>query len=90
MKEVIYVELAKVTTKGQITIPKSIRELLKLKNGSKVLFVQKNNEVIIQNSSMVALKKIQNSFDGEADRLELANDDDVVNFIKEVRKERKK
>ena len=34
-------ELAKVTTKGQITIPKSIRELLDLKEGSKVLFIKK-------------------------------------------------
>ena len=82
-------ELAKVTTKGQITIPKSIRELLKLKDGSKVLFIQKNDEIIIQNSSMVALEKIQAAFDGEAQRLGLQSDDDVVKFIKKSRKERK-
>ena len=34
-------ELAKVTTKGQVTIPKSIRELLGLKEGSKILFIKK-------------------------------------------------
>ena len=28
-------ELAKVTTKGQVTIPKAIRDLLDLKEGSK-------------------------------------------------------
>ena len=42
-------ELAKVTTKGQVTIPKSIRELLELKEGSKILFIQKGNDVIIKN-----------------------------------------
>ena len=41
-------ELAKVTTKGQITIPKAIRELLDLKEGSKIIFIQKGKDVIIK------------------------------------------
>ena len=83
-------ELAKVTTKGQITIPKSIRELLDLKEGSKVLFIKKGNDIVIQNSAMVALEKIQNAFDGEAERLSLKTEEDVVKMIKEFRKNRKK
>lgn len=83
-------ELAKVTTKGQITIPKSIRDLLDLKEGSKILFIQKGNDIVIQNSAMVALEKIQNVFDGEAKRLELETEEDVVKMIKEFRKNRKK
>lgn len=83
-------ELAKVTTKGQITIPKSIRELLDLKEGSKVLFIKKGNDIVIQNSAMVALEKIQNAFDGEAERLSLETEEDVVKMIKEFRKNRKK
>ena len=34
-----FMELAKVTTKGQVTIPKPIRELLDLKEGSLPLFL---------------------------------------------------
>ncbi len=83
-------ELAKVTTKGQITIPKSIRELLDLKEGSKILFIQKGKDIVIQNSAMLALEKIQNAFDGEAKRLGLETEDDVVEMIKEFRKNRKK
>ncbi len=83
-------ELAKVTTKGQITIPKSIRELLDLKEGSKILFIQKGKDIIIQNSAMLALEKIQNAFDGEAKRLDLETEDDVVEMIKDFRKNRKK
>ena len=64
-------ELAKVTTKGQITIPKSIRELLNLKEGSKILFIKKGNDIIIKNSAMIALEKMQDAFNGEAERLEL-------------------
>ena len=83
-------ELAKVTTKGQITIPKAIRELLDLKEGSKILFIKKGNDIVIQNSAMVALEKIQDAFDGEAERLGLETEEDVVKMVKEFRKNRKK
>lgn len=82
-------ELAKVTTKGQITIPKAIRELLDLKEGSKIIFIQKGKDVIIKNSSMLALEKIQDAFEGEAERLGLKTEEDVVKMIKKSRKERK-
>ena len=52
-------ELAKVTTKGQVTIPKAIRESLNLKEGSKILFIQKGNDIVIKNSVMIALEKIE-------------------------------
>lgn len=83
-------ELAKVTTKGQITIPKAIRDLLDLKEGSKILFIQKGKDIVIQNSAMLALEKIQKAFEGEAERLGLETEDDVVEMIKEFRKNRKR
>ncbi len=85
-----FMELAKVTTKGQITIPKSIRELLDLKEGSKIIFIQKGEDIVIQNSAMIALEKIQKAFEGEAERLGLETEEDVVEMIKEFRKNRKK
>ena len=51
-------ELAKVTTKGQITIPKSIRDTLNLKEGSKVIFIQKGKDIIIKNSAMLDRKSV--------------------------------
>ena len=83
-------ELAKVTTKGQITIPKSIRDMLNLKEGSKIIFIQKGNDIIIQNSAMIALEMMQEEFDGEAERLGLKTEEDVVKMIKEFRKENRK
>ena len=79
-------ESAKVTAKGQVTIPKSIREFLEIKEGSKILFIQKGNDVIIKNSAMIALLIIQKEFDGEAKRLGLETEDDVVEMIKKYRK----
>ncbi len=83
-------ESAKVTAKGQVTIPKSIRELLEIKEGSKILFIQKGNDVIIKNSAMITLENIQKEFDGEAKRLGLETEEDVVEMIKKYRKNKKK
>ena len=80
-------ELAKVTSKGQITIPIEIRKKLGVKNGDKILFMEESGKIYIINSSMDALREAQKAFAGEADRLGLKNDDDVMEMIKELRKE---
>ena len=45
-------DTAKVMAKGQVTIPKRIRELLNLENGDYVTFVVNNDKVQIQNSKI--------------------------------------
>lgn len=82
-------ELAKVTTKGQITIPKNIRDILNLKEGSKIIFYLKGNDIVIKNASMLAFDKIQEAFNGEAERLGLETEEDVVKLIKKYRKEKR-
>ena len=81
-------ELAKVTSKGQITIPIDIRRKLGIKEGSKVLFIEDAGRIYIANSSMEALREAQEAFRGEAERVGLQTEDDVVDMIKEIRKER--
>ena len=44
-------EIATVTSKGQITIPASIRKALKLEKGSKVIFDENDGNVIMINAS---------------------------------------
>lgn len=80
-------ELAKVMSKGQVTIPINIRKKLNLKEGDKLVFIEKDGNIIVVNSAMLALEKIQESFEGEADRLGLETEEDVVNLVKEIRKE---
>ena len=81
-------EVAKITSKGQITIPIDIRRKLGVKEGDKVLFVENQGRIIMMNSSMEALRKAQAAFDGGAERLGLANEDDVAAMISELRRER--
>jgi AbrB family looped-hinge helix DNA binding protein len=80
-------ELAKVTSKGQVTIPIAIRKRLGIKDGDKLLFIEKPDGVVMVNPTMMALEKIGRAFEGEAERLGLENDEDVVAMIKEIRRE---
>lgn len=79
-------ELAKVMSKGQVTIPINIRKKLNLKEGDKILFIEKDGNMVIANSAMIALQKIQSSFEGEAERLGLETEEDVVRLVKEIRR----
>ena len=67
----IGLNLARVSTNGQITVPAEIRRALKIKEGDKILFYQKpNGEIVINNTSLVSIS--------EADRMYgsiSANDD---------------
>ena len=81
-------ELAKVTSKGQITIPVDIRRKLGVKTGDKVLFVEEAGKIYILNSSMDALKEAQSAFAGEAKRAGLKDEDDVMSMMKKFRQER--
>jgi len=81
-------ELAKITSKGQITIPVDIRRKLGVKEGDKVLFVEEAGRIYILNSSMEALREAQAAFSGEAERAGLKNEEDVVALMKELRRER--
>ena len=80
-------ELAKITTRGQITIPSEIRKKLGVKDGDKVVFLEENGRIIVANAAMVSLKSAQEAFAGEAERLGLQNEQDVVDLVKEVRRE---
>ena len=82
-------EIAKITSKGQVTIPIDIRRKLGVKEGDKILFVEEEGKVYILNASMVALRKAQAAFAGEAQRAGLKDTNDVVAMIKELRRERK-
>lgn len=80
-------ELAKVTSKGQVTIPVEIRRKLGIKNGDKVLFIEESGRVYMMNSSMDALREAQRAFVGEAERVGLKDDNDVMAMIKKLREE---
>lgn len=81
-------ELAKVTSKGQITIPLMIRNQLQLKTGDKVFFEENQGKIYIFNASQITLSGVQKKMEGEADKVGFETEEDVVAYIKELRKSR--
>ncbi len=78
--------LAKLSSNGQITVPIEIRRALGLKSGDKILFFEKpDGEVVITNASTNAIRKAQRAFEGAADSMGVKNEDDVQALIDEVR-----
>lgn len=49
-------ELATVTTRGQITLPAPIRKKLGIRQGGKVAFLEENGRVFVENVNMLQLK----------------------------------
>lgn len=78
--------LAKVSSNGQITVPLEIRRALNLKPGDKVLFVQNEaGQIVIGNASSQAIYKAQKAFEGVADKMGVENEDDIQALVDEVR-----
>lgn len=85
----ILVDNAKVMTKGQITLPKDIREALGVKTGDRVTLIRQDNQVIMMNSAVYAMKILQAAMEGEAEKAGLRSDDDVASLVMEMRSEEK-
>ena len=80
-------EVAKITSRGQITIPVDIRKKLGVREGDKVIFFEDQGQIVIANAAKIAFANMQEAFKGEAERLGLKDDQDVVALVDEVRKE---
>lgn len=85
-----FVDNAKVMAKGQITIPKDVRDVLGVSNGDRVTFIVEGNTVRIVNSAVYAMQVLQREMAGEAERAGLTLEDDVMNLVKELRNEDEK
>lgn len=78
--------LAKLSSNGQITVPIEIRRSLGLRSGDKILFYQKQNgEIVLTNASAQAIKKAQGAFVGAAEEIGVSDEDDVQALVDELR-----
>lgn len=81
------VDNAKVMAKGQLTIPKDIRKVLGVTNGDRVTFIVEGNTVRIVNAAVYAMQVLQAEMAGDAERVSLTSDEDVMALVKELRDE---
>jgi AbrB family looped-hinge helix DNA binding protein len=80
-------DMARVSIKGQVTIPIEIRHKLGLREGDKVVFMEQGENIILLNSNRIAWKELQTAFQGAAEEAGFQSEEDVVDFCKEVRQE---
>ncbi|MDR1077948.1 MAG: AbrB/MazE/SpoVT family DNA-binding domain-containing protein [Propionibacteriaceae bacterium] len=81
------VETAKVLPKGQITIPKDIRQALGVDTGDRVMIVWDGEKAVMMNPVMYAVNWLGERMTGQAERAGFADEDDVAAFITRMRRE---
>ncbi|MBQ0067280.1 MAG: AbrB/MazE/SpoVT family DNA-binding domain-containing protein [Phascolarctobacterium sp.] len=82
MESSVYIDTAKVMAKGQVTIPKEVREILSLVPGSKIGFVKDGNGIRIVNPAMYAMKTFQEQMKEYANSM---TDAEIMAMVKEAR-----
>lgn len=83
----VFMDNAKVMAKGQITIPKDVRDVLGVSSGDRVTFIVEGPTVRMVNSAVYAMQMLQQDMAGEAARAGLTSEDDVNALIREMRSE---
>ena len=82
-----FVNDANVMSKGQVTIPKNVREALGIDVGDRVTFIVDGNEIRMMNSAVYALKRFQKQMKGEAKKAGFMSEDDIAEWITKARRE---
>lgn len=82
-----FIDNAKVMAKGQVTIPKDVRNVLGLDHGSRVTFIVEKGSVRMVNSAVYAMQVLQNEMLGEAHRAGLTSEEAINAMVTEIRSE---
>ncbi len=79
------IEIGKVSSRGQIAIPSSIREEMNLKEGNKVLFALTGDSLIVKKVTMQTFAEITKPLKQAAKKAGL-RESDVVEIVHKSRK----
>jgi AbrB family looped-hinge helix DNA binding protein len=80
-------EVARISSKGQITIPVSVRNKLNLKTGDKVVIFEEDGRFYFENSAMLAFTRAEQAFEGVAEEAGFQTEEEMQDYVKEIRKE---
>ena len=86
MAEAAFVNDARVMSKGQVTIPKNVREALGISVGDRVTFIVDGNNVRVINSALYALELFQKQMSGRAKEAGFMSEEDIADWITESRR----
>lgn len=80
-------EIARVSSKGQITIPISVRKALRLNGGDKVVIQEENGRFYFDNAALVAFTRVAENFEGAAEKAGFKSEEDMQAYMEGIRKE---
>ena len=86
-KSTVLINDARVMSKGQVSIPKNIREALGVTTGDRVTFIFENGSVRVINSAVYAMQKFQEQMKGQAEKAGFTSEEDVADWITNTRRE---
>ena len=80
-------DIATLSSKGQITIPKAVREALGLKSGDKIVIQQEDNgRFYFDNAALVVFSRVDGDIKGVAQKADFKNEEEMQTYMKGVRK----
>ena len=90
MADAVFVDDARVMSKGQVTIPKKVRAALGIATGDRVTFIVDGANVRVVNSAVYALMKFQEQMKGENEKAGIMSEEEVAEWITNSRREEMK
>jgi AbrB family looped-hinge helix DNA binding protein len=79
-------ELAKISARGQITLPLPIRKRLGVTDGGKIVFLEENGQVIVENAFTIEQKVLPESQSRQALDSPVQKQRSRADAVKEIRK----
>jgi len=64
-------DIAKVSSKGQIVIPKEIRERLGVQSGERLLVMTRDKEIILRKAERVSLEEISGKMEEASKKIDV-------------------
>lgn len=80
-------DIARISSKGQMTVPISVRKALNLKSGDKVIILEENGRYYIENAAMLAFNRVEEAFYGEAEKAGFKTEEELQKYADEIRDE---
>lgn len=82
----VVLEMSTVSSKGQVTIPASVRRAIGVGTGDKVLFVRRDDGTVsLFNQNMVAMRVAMDAFEGAAEEAGVRTEEDIAALIRDAR-----
>ena len=75
-------------SKGQVTIPKKVRDILGIKTGDRVTFIIDGSSARLVNSAVYVLERFQEQMKGEAENAGLTTEEAIHEWITNSRREK--